>query len=153
MGLPRNWSQRPKALSARLPLKTSPVSRNAQSTRFGRPNGVDTGIGGSINFARVLRTKHGWQGCLLRRSIRATRAGSARSRCVGIVIHGTGLIKRIFVASHVGTRRPPTITPRRIFVIGLPSTSLWCPPFGVRRKPRRFSPGYLTAGLTASLSP
>jgi len=69
---------------------------------------------------------------------------------VGIVIHETGLIKRIFVASNVGTRRPPTLTPRRIFVAQraprLSSNSLWCPPFGVRRKPRRFSPGYLTTG-------
>lgn len=44
----------------------------------------------------------------------------------------------------VGTPPLPTITPRRIFVIGLPSISLWCPPFGVRRKPNSFSVGYLT---------
>jgi len=102
-----------------------------------------------------LRTRHGWQGCLLRRSIRATRAVPARSRCVGIVTNGTGLIKRIFVVSNVGTRPPPTIMPRRIFVAQraprLPSTSLWCPPLGVRRKPRRFSPGYLTINLLPPL--
>jgi hypothetical protein len=109
------------------------------SKRFRRPSAVGMEIGVSINSGHLSNTKLGRLASWSNWSIRATPAVSAMRAALSI--SAIGKIRPTSVISSVGILPNLTTMPRVIFVIGLPSISLWCPPSGVRRKSTSFRVG------------